>query len=365
VAQVAAHCVAAHLRLGIGNRADAAYDCVCVLLWPDARSAEPAAPALQATVGMARHVLLPGGLLLLDSGQGGTAQASLTIGGAREGPTAWEQLFPTRHGWQPAAAGGTAAASAGASAASSGEAPTRRFLGVRRAALPLNTWQRGEAVHHIPVGPAGQPALGELDRLQGVVVARSAAERRAGGLSEASFRKAVRTLQQHEVFGGGTVRATAQRLSAAGTPTATQYHRRFLQVGALQQHGLCILRALFSAEAVAAQGGVACAAAAAAVAGGGPPSGAGREEEAAAAAASARERFHVNVDKFTIRCPALAQPQPQLPLTHPAIVAILEAAALEPAPQAVNHGVGGASQARLVRSALRRSEALLQVSQNG
>jgi hypothetical protein len=161
------------------------------------------------------------------------------------------------------------------------------------------------------------------------------------------------------------VRATAQQLSAAGPPTATQYHRRFLQVGALQQHGLCILRALFSAEAVAAQGGVACAAAAAAVAGGGPPSGAGREEEAAAAAASARERFHVNVDKFTIRCPALAQPQPQLPLTHPAIVAILEAAALEPAPQAVGHGVGGASQARLVRSALRRSEALLQVSQNG
>eukprot|EP01047_Picozoa_sp_COSAG01_P019288 COSAG01_NODE_1067_length_11878_cov_89.529077_14_plen_95_part_00 len=80
---------------------------------------------------------------------------------------------------------------------------------------------------------------------------------------------------------------------------------------------------------------MACAAAAAAVAGGGPPSGAGREGEAAAAAA-ARERFHVNVDKFTIRCPALAQSQPQLPLTHPVIVAILEAAALEPAPTGIN-----------------------------
>eukprot|EP01047_Picozoa_sp_COSAG01_P091346 COSAG01_NODE_22973_length_833_cov_142.051771_1_plen_69_part_10 len=69
---------------------------------------------------MARRVLLPGGLLLLDSGQGGAAQASLPIGGAHEGPAAWEQLFPTRHGWQPPAAGGSAAG-----AASSGEAATQ------------------------------------------------------------------------------------------------------------------------------------------------------------------------------------------------------------------------------------------------
>lgn len=117
---------------------------------------------------------------------------------------------------------------------------------------------------------------------------------------------------------------------------------------ALPQHGMCIIPGLFDREAVLARGAQACAAAAAATT---------SIRSGGAAAAGA---FNVNDDKFTVEWKPEVVVGGELNDTDPLVVAILDAVVLEPT--TVNGGsqVKGSEAARLVRSAARRSTAVLQ-----
>jgi hypothetical protein len=126
----------------------------------------------------------------------------------------------------------------------------------------------------------------------------------------------------------------------------------------MQEHGMCILRGLFPPQAVVTHGTAACAVGTAAHA---------AMEADAESLEVAGEIFNVNEDKFTVMSPALGEGTESLALDHPVIVSILEAVSLEPWQQPATGSAQEMPPAgpRLVQSAMRRSESLLQAQSVG
>ena len=299
----------------------ASFDCVCAFLPP---AGEPLL-ALRSVSELGRQ-LLPAGLLLI---YGGTSSAIAGAGGQSRSQlpdpqnAIWRQSFsPDEWKVEPLAPPG------GAAASTTFSAPVPCIC-LRRVSLPINYHQRGEAIHHIEL--EADRGRAERARIEEVTLARSAAERQAGVISEHNFQKAKT---------------------------------------AMQEHGMCIIRALFPPEAVLERGALACAQAARALAQqrGVISGSSGSTQSVEKTDKETALPFNVNADKFTVLCPELGRPREGLSLIHPVLVSILEAVALEP-PSSTSSTAGatkdGSSNGRLLRSALRRSDALLQVQPMG
>lgn len=176
---------------------------------------------------------------------------------------------------------------------------SHQLICLRKVAVVANTTMSGDHVHY-----ATKHSARERDLLEAMTVARSAAERHHGTLSEAGFKKASLSLRVQ---------------------------------------GLCVIRGLFDPAAVGEKAG-------------------GAVASAVAAKAADEGSFNVNTDKFTVRAPELGEGSVALQ-QHPLIVALLEAAALEPMPGTADGEDDGAP--RLHRTALRRSTALLEAQSVG